>query len=123
MEDARSTLHEAVVQAGMTVLGAMLEEDRAKLCGRRYEHNADRTATRAGFATGQLRMGGRRVSVERPRVRSNREDLAANVGTLRGRGSADATSRRTNGARRIDEKLRAVGRTGARSRSVERHEQ
>ncbi len=70
MADARATLHDAVVQAGMNVLGAMLEEDRAKLCGRRYEHNVERTATRAGYAKGELAMGGRRVSIERPRVRS-----------------------------------------------------
>lgn len=75
MADARSTLHDAVVQAGMTVLGAMLEEDRARLCGLRYEHNADRTATRAGFTAGELAMGGRRVSIERPRVRSNKGEI------------------------------------------------
>jgi putative transposase len=75
MADARSTLHDAVVQAGMTVLGAMLEEDRAKLCGRRYVHDAERSATRAGYTDSELAMGGRRVSIERPRVRgsNNRE--------------------------------------------------
>ncbi len=75
MADARATLHDAVVRAGMTVLGAMLEEDRAKLCGRRYEHNPERTATRAGFTTGELAMGGRRVSIERPRVRANNGEI------------------------------------------------
>jgi putative transposase len=75
MADARSTLHDAVVQAGMTVLGAMLEEDRAKLCGRRYAHDTERSATRAGYTDGELAMGGRRVTIERPRVRgaNNRE--------------------------------------------------
>jgi putative transposase len=75
MADARSTLHEAVISAGMTVLGAMLEEDRTKLCGRRYEHDPERRATRAGYTHGELAMGGRRVSVPKPRVRGsdNRE--------------------------------------------------
>ena len=69
MRDARATLHEAVVHAGMTVLAAMLEEDRTKLCGLRYEHDGDRRATRAGHVEGELAMGGRRVRVRRPRVR------------------------------------------------------
>jgi transposase-like protein len=76
MADARSTLHDAVVHAGMTVLGAMLEEDRAKLCGGRYMHDPGRAATRAGFTDGELAMGGRRVSIRRPRVRgSNSQEI------------------------------------------------
>lgn len=69
------TLHDAVVKVGLTVLQAMLEEDRAALCGRRYTHDAERRATRAGYTMGELSMCGRRVSVARPRVRSrsNRE--------------------------------------------------
>jgi transposase-like protein len=69
MRDARATLHEAVVAAGMTVLSAMLEEDRTKLCGPRYVHDRDRSALRAGYTDGELAMGGRRVRVRRPRVR------------------------------------------------------
>ena len=70
MRDARATLHEAVIAAGMSVLSAMLEEDRTKLCGPRYVHDAERRASRAGHAEGELAMGGRRVRVRRPRVRS-----------------------------------------------------
>src|SRR5580658_8948240 len=69
MRDARATLHEAVVAAGMTVLSALLEEDRTKLCGPRYVHDRDRSALRAGYTDGELAMGGRRVRVRRPRVR------------------------------------------------------
>jgi putative transposase len=69
MRDARATLHDAVVTAGMTVLGAMLEEDRARLCGPRYAHDEHRRASRAGHADGELAMGGRRVRIQRPRVR------------------------------------------------------
>jgi transposase-like protein len=70
MLDARATLHDAIVSAGMGVLGAMLEEERAKLCGPRYEHQPGRSATRSGHTDGELALGGRRVSVRRPRVRS-----------------------------------------------------
>jgi putative transposase len=70
MIDARATLHDAIVSAGMSVLGAMLEEERAKLCGPRYAHQCDRTATRSGHTDGELALGGRRMRVRRPRVRS-----------------------------------------------------
>lgn len=70
MLDARATLHDAIVSAGMGVLGAMLEEERAKLCGPRYAHQPGRCATRSGHTDGELALGGRRVSVRRPRVRS-----------------------------------------------------
>ena len=66
----RETLYETVVHAGMDVLAAMLEEDRTRLCGRRYEHAGDRRATRGGHTDGELPFGGRRVRVRRPRVRS-----------------------------------------------------
>ena len=68
MIDARATLHDAIVSAGMTVLGAMLEEERAKLCGPRYAHQPERTARRSGHADGELALGGQRVRVRRPRV-------------------------------------------------------
>jgi putative transposase len=70
MLEARATLYETVVQAGMGVLAAMLEEDRTKLCGPRYEHDRDRRAVRGGHADGELAFGGRRTLVRRPRVRS-----------------------------------------------------
>jgi transposase-like protein len=63
-------LHDLVVGAGMSVLGAMLEQDRTDLCGPRYAHDTGRRAHRAGSAPGELPMGGRRTSVLRPRVRS-----------------------------------------------------
>ena len=71
MREARTSLHDAVVTAGMTVLSAMLEEDRARLCGPRYAHDPHRRASRAGHAEGELAMGGRRVRISRPRVRGS----------------------------------------------------
>jgi transposase-like protein len=63
-------LHEMVVGAGMSVLAKMLEAERERLCGRRYAHSTSRTTSRAGHVTGELALGGRRVSVMRPRVRT-----------------------------------------------------
>ncbi len=77
MLDARATLHDAIVSAGMGVLSAMLEEERVKLCGPRYAHQPGRSATRAGHTDGELAFGGRRVSVRRPRVRAVEGDEVA----------------------------------------------
>lgn len=63
-------LNEFVVAAGMTALGALLEQDRDALCGPRYRHDEERTNTRSGKTRGTLVLGGRKVVVDRPRVRS-----------------------------------------------------
>lgn len=76
MIDARATLHEAVVRSGMMILSAMLEEDRARICGPRYVHDTKRRATRAGYADGELAIGGRRVTIRRPRARSSEGEVA-----------------------------------------------
>ena len=46
--DTKTALFELMVQAGLQVLDALLEEDRTALCGPRYAHHADRHASRAG---------------------------------------------------------------------------
>jgi transposase-like protein len=63
-------LYELVVSSGLSVVLALLEQERAKLCGARYRHDPGRTASRAGYAPGELVLGGRRVQVKRPRARS-----------------------------------------------------
>jgi transposase-like protein len=65
----REDLRAFVVRSGMQALAELLEEERAALCGPRYRHDPERTKSRAGYAPGELVMGGRRVSVPRPRVR------------------------------------------------------
>jgi putative transposase len=66
----RRGLREFVVEAGMQALDALLEDERTQLCGERYRHNAERRVMRAGHAPGELVMGGRKVRVSRPRVRT-----------------------------------------------------
>lgn len=61
-------LHEIVVGAGMSVLAKMLEAEREKLCGPRYVHVKGRQASRGGHTKAELALGGRHVSVRRPRV-------------------------------------------------------
>ena len=62
-------LREFVVSAGMTALSAMLEDERTAICGPRYAHATKREAYRGGHTRGELVLGGRRVSVLRPRAR------------------------------------------------------
>lgn len=62
-------LRELVVSSGMQVLEALLEDDREKLCGPKKKQQLEREAYRYGYDQGQLVMGGRKVSVAKPRVR------------------------------------------------------
>src|ERR1700737_5313727 len=66
----REGLHELVVRSGLGVVAAMMEADREALCGPRYAHS-EHAAHRAGHAKSELPMGGRRVAMARPRVRSS----------------------------------------------------
>ena len=50
--DAQAELQELVVQSGLKVLEAMLEEDRVAVCGPRYAHPPERRASRAGHRRG-----------------------------------------------------------------------
>ncbi|MEW5982601.1 MAG: IS256 family transposase [Acidobacteriota bacterium] len=61
---------ELAVASGLKVLEAMFEEDRTALCGPRYEHGIDRRAHRAGTVASEVVLGGRKVAVRRPRVRT-----------------------------------------------------
>jgi len=67
---AREGLLALAVGTGLQVLQAMLAEDVARLVGPKGRHNPDRTAVRHGSEPGQVTLGGRRVRVRRPRVRT-----------------------------------------------------
>jgi hypothetical protein len=64
----RGDLLALVHQLGLQAIVAMLEDERTKLCGERYKHDASRAATRGGSTHGDLALGGRRVTLRRPRV-------------------------------------------------------
>ena len=67
--DAQAELQELIIASGLRVLEAMLEEDRAAVCGPRYAHQPARHAYRAGHAPSQVVLGGHKVAIRRPRVR------------------------------------------------------
>jgi transposase-like protein len=53
----------------------MLEDDRTAICGPRYQHQVERTASRAGTVPSEVVLGGRKVSIRRPRVRAEGEEV------------------------------------------------
>ena len=56
--DAQAELQELVIASGLRVLEAMLEEDRAAVCGPRYAHQPARHAYRAGHAPSKSSWAG-----------------------------------------------------------------
>lgn len=68
--DTRTELFELALRSGLKVFTTMLEEDRTALCGPRYAHQPDQPASRAGSAPSEVVLGGRKVAIRRPRVRT-----------------------------------------------------
>jgi putative transposase len=66
---AREGLLALAVGTGLGVLGSLLEADVDRLVGPKGRHQPDRVAVRHGTQPGQVTLGGRRVRVDRPRVR------------------------------------------------------
>ena len=61
---------ELCIEAGQQVLASMMEQDREDLCGPRWKRDPDRKAGRAGTTNSEVTLGGRRIAIPRPRVRS-----------------------------------------------------
>ena len=61
---------ELCIRAGQQVLDAMMEQDRTELCGPRWKRDPERRAGRAGTTSSEVTLGGRRIRMTRPRVRS-----------------------------------------------------
>ncbi len=59
------------VGVGLGVLSELMAEEVDVVVGPKGRHDADRVAVRHGSEAGQVTLGGRRVPVERPRVRSS----------------------------------------------------
>jgi len=70
LEDAERAFFGLCVETGKQGLGAMMEQDRIALCGPAGRHDAERQAVRAGHTESAVVLGGRRIGIPRPRVRS-----------------------------------------------------
>jgi transposase-like protein len=58
------------VGVGLGVLSSMMEEEVDDVVGPKAKHNRDRGAVRHGHEDGSVTLGGRRVGVRRPRMRT-----------------------------------------------------
>ena len=67
---AREGLLAMSVAAGMAVMAAMFEAEITEIAGPKGKHNPERVAVRHGAEKGSVTLGGRRVSVTRPRART-----------------------------------------------------
>jgi hypothetical protein len=69
-ESAREGLLALAVGAGLQVMQTLMEESVTALAGPKGRHDPGRTAVRHGHERGSVTLGGRRVAVQRPRVRA-----------------------------------------------------
>ena len=68
--DVREGLLAMAVGTGLQVMAAMMDADVAAACGPKGKHDPNRSAVRHGTEKGSATLGGRRVPVERPRMRA-----------------------------------------------------
>jgi transposase-like protein len=80
------------VGVGLGVLGELLEAEVDDVVGPRGKHNPDRVAVRHGHEAGEVTLGGRRVAVERPRVRAADGSREVPLQTYRHFAARDALS-------------------------------
>jgi putative transposase len=69
-ESAKEGLLALAVGTGMQVMYAMMDADVIALAGPKGRHDPDRAAVRHGHEDGSVTLGGRRIAVRRPRVRT-----------------------------------------------------
>src|SRR4029078_11914709 len=66
----REGLLALAVGTGLQVMAAIMEADVTAACGPKGRHDPERTATRQGHGAGSVSLGGRRIPVQRPRMRA-----------------------------------------------------
>jgi transposase-like protein len=69
--ELREGLLALAVGTGLQVMAALMEADVTAACGPKGRHDPDRAAVRHGRGPGSVTLGGRRVPVERPRMRAS----------------------------------------------------
>jgi hypothetical protein len=69
-EHMREGLLAASTAVGLEVMADLMELEVTELAGPKGKHDPERTRTRHGTEPGSVTLGGRRVAVRRPRVRT-----------------------------------------------------
>ena len=81
------------VGVGLGVLEELMAEEVEEVCGPKGKHDPDRVAYRHGSDDGEVTLGGRRVPVERPRMRTKDGEQELPVRTYEHFASRDQLSR------------------------------
>src|SRR4029450_12962053 len=68
--DTKTELLELALRSGLKAFPPLPEEDRTVIGGPRYAHEPERPASRAGTTRSEVVLGGRKVAIQRPRVRT-----------------------------------------------------
>jgi putative transposase len=69
--EVREGLLALAVGTGLQVMAALMEADVTACCGPKGRHDPERVATRHGHGAGSVTLGGRRVPIQRPRMRAS----------------------------------------------------
>src|SRR5260370_1972776 len=72
MREMQEGLHRFGVTIGLELAALMMKDEVERLCGVRYEHPAERAATRHGQQRGVITIAGQKIGIDRTRVRSTR---------------------------------------------------
>jgi hypothetical protein len=97
---AREGLLALSVGVGLSVVHELMELEVAEVVGPKGKHNPERTAKRHGHEDGSLTLGGRRVGVCRPRIRSADDEHAGQPGNSRRISFASSRSKAASSAMR-----------------------
>ena len=112
---ARDGLLALSVGLGLGVVHELMEREVDEVVGPRGKHNRDRTAKRHGHEDGSMTLGGRRVPVRRPRMRTSDDEHELPVSTYEYFADRDPLTRaviRPDARRRLHPSLRQRGRAG-----------
>ena len=95
LRDVQHAFFGLCVQAGKQVLATMMEADRQALCGPKGRPNAQRHAYRGGHTQSSVVLGGQRIGVRRPRVRSNSQAVELSLPTYEWAAATEPLNRAT----------------------------
>ena len=90
---ARDGLLALSVGAGLSLMSRLMELEVERLAGSKGRHDPDRVAKRHGYEQGSVTLGGRRVTIRRPRVRSADDERELPLATYEYFASRDPLTR------------------------------
>ncbi len=100
------------VGVGLDVLAELMEEEVSEVVGEKGRHDRARAAVRHGHEGGEVTLGGRRVPIERPRVRATDDSGEVGLSVYRHFADRDPLTRIVLERMLAGVSCRRYGRTG-----------